>query len=56
MKAAVVASLATALVAMAMPPAYPIYSKRVSGGGGNGPTDTQILQYALTLENLEKVF
>lgn len=51
MKAAAGFALASALAVSAMPTAYPIYSRAMSG-----PTDTQVLQYALTLENLEKTF
>ncbi|KAK4687322.1 hypothetical protein P7C73_g2806, partial [Tremellales sp. Uapishka_1] len=48
-----VALLATALGVAAMPTAYPIYKRQMSSGS---PTTTQVLQYALTLENLEKKF
>lgn len=54
MKAAVVASVLAAVGAAAMPTAYPIYKRAMAASGG--PTDTQVLQYALTLENLEKKF
>jgi hypothetical protein len=53
MKVAAAASLLAAIGAAAMPTAYPIYRRQMSG---SGPTDTQVLQYALTLENLEKTF
>ena len=37
----------------AMPTSYPIYTRQMSGGA---PSTTEVLQYALTLENLEKTF
>jgi hypothetical protein len=53
MKTAADALLASALGVAAMPTAYPIYARQMSG---SGPSDTQVLQYALTLENLENRF
>ena len=58
MKSAVLATLLAALGATAIPTSYP-YSNRAlkrASGTPSGPTDVQILQYALTLENLEKKF
>lgn len=53
MKAAVLASVFATLGASAMPTAYPIYKRAMSMGA---PTTTEVLQYALTLENLENNF
>ena len=53
MKTAALFTLASAMGAMAMPTAYPIYRRAMSG---DGPDDTTVLQYALTLEHLENKF
>lgn len=55
MKSAAIAVAAALGVASAMPTTYPIMKKALSGRA-DWPTDTQVLQYALTLENLEKTF
>jgi multidrug transporter EmrE-like cation transporter len=47
-------TLASAMGAMAMPTAYPIYRRAMSGN--SGIDDTTVLQYALTLEHLENKF
>ncbi|WVQ81316.1 hypothetical protein IAT38_003439 [Cryptococcus sp. DSM 104549] len=49
---ALLSALATA---SAMPTSYPIF-KRTMSARADAPTTTQVLQYALTLENLEKSF
>ena len=53
MKFAAVATLAAAIGAVAMPTAYPIYKRQMAAAA---PTTIQVLQYALTLENLENTF
>ena len=50
MKFATLFALASGLVASAMPTGI------ASRNMGSGPTDTQVLQYALTLEHLENAF
>ena len=47
-------TLASAMGAMAMPTAYPIYRRAMDGN--SGVDDTTVLQYALTLEHLENKF
>ncbi|CAD6575676.1 MAG: hypothetical protein TREMPRED_001470 [Tremellales sp. Tagirdzhanova-0007] len=50
MKTAAIVSALAAIGATAIPTAYPIYKRATAAGA---PTNTQVLQYALTLENLE---
>ena len=58
MQFAALFAIASALGAMAMPTGYTQFKKLLNerAAGGAGPTDTQILQYALTLEHLEDFF
>ncbi|WRT69285.1 uncharacterized protein IL334_006269 [Kwoniella shivajii] len=53
MKTAAIAALATIGAVTAMPSSYASFKKALTRRA-DGPTDTQVLQYALTLENLEK--
>ncbi|WWC63802.1 uncharacterized protein I303_106407 [Kwoniella dejecticola CBS 10117] len=53
MKSAAIAALAAIGAVSAMPSAYASFKNALTRRA-DGPTDTQVLQYALTLENLEK--
>ncbi|WVR08866.1 hypothetical protein IAU60_005925 [Kwoniella sp. DSM 27419] len=55
MKTAAIAALAAIGAVTAMPADYSAFKKALNRRA-DGPTDTQVLQYALTLENLEKTF
>ncbi|WWC72875.1 uncharacterized protein I206_106839 [Kwoniella pini CBS 10737] len=53
MRSAAIAALAAIGAVSAMPSSYASF-KNALNRRADGPTDTQVLQYALTLENLEK--
>ncbi|WWC90988.1 uncharacterized protein L201_005927 [Kwoniella dendrophila CBS 6074] len=55
MKSAAIAALAAIGAVSAMPSSYASFKNALTRRA-DGPTDTQVLQYALTLENLEKSF